>query len=98
MGAWRKQALLWPRPSSALQMPAPPAAPPAPPTARRSKKWQSSLVLQPLAYAAMGAFKVHQFCGGLNAACTALFDALQEITVHHARMMDHHWLRNTKWA
>lgn len=52
----------------------------------------------PLGHASIGAFKVHQFAGGLNSECTALFDRLGERTTHYARMIDHRWLRDTKWA
>ncbi len=55
-------------------------------------------MLQPLGHAAMGAFKVHQFCGGLNMAATALFDRLAERTIHYARMIDHQFIRDSKWA
>jgi hypothetical protein len=55
-------------------------------------------VLQPLGSAAIGAFKVHQFCGGFNNAAEAAYDQLHEHTVHYARMLDPQWLRNTKWA
>ena len=55
-------------------------------------------MLQPLGSAAIGAFKVHQLCGGFNQECSRLYDTLHERTVHFARMMDPKWLRSTKWA
>lgn len=69
-----------------------------PPTRRAKGKWQTSALVHPLGSAFCGAFKVHQFCGGFNLECGALFDTLHERTVHYARMMDPAWFRSSKVA
>ena len=80
-------------------MPHPPHPPPPPALPGRNRgEWRLGSVVQPLGSASIGAFKVHQFCGGFNQEATALYDALHERTVHYARMMDPKWLRSTKWA
>ena len=55
-------------------------------------------MLQPLGAAALGAFRVHQFCGGFSSAGIALGEALVEQTNHFARSLDPKWLRNFKFA
>eukprot|EP00887_Chlorella_sp_A99_P002670 scaffold6.g2670.t1 len=62
------------------------------------RAWQTQVVLQPLGCAAMGAFKVHQFCGGFNLQCTALWQVLYERADHWGRSIDPKWLRSTKIA
>ncbi len=76
----------------------PPCPSPPSPFPNRAKGWNTGAVLQPLGSAAIGAFKVHQFCGGFNQEAAHIYDTLHERTVHYARMMDPQWLRSTKWA
>ena len=75
-----------------------PACPILPACRAKAGPWQTGAVLQPLGSAAIGAFKVHQLCGGFNQECLRLYDTLHERTVHFARMMDPKWLRSTPWA
>ena len=46
----------------------------------------------------MGAFKVHQFCGGFNQAATALWGELYERADHWGKSIDPKFLRGTKFA
>jgi hypothetical protein len=64
----------------------------------RAKGWNTGGMLHPLGSAAIGAFKVHQFCGGFCQETGRLYEQLHEHTVHYARMLDPQWLRSTKWA
>ena len=78
--------------------PAPPTCPSASSPRRAKGSWQIGAVVKPLGSAFIGAFKVHQFCGGFNLRCAALFDTLHERTLHYSRMMDPAWFRSSKVA
>lgn len=58
--------------------------------------FQRQAVVQPLGYAVMSTFAVHQLAGGFGGDAALLCDSLLERTVHYARLIDPKWFRGTR--